>query len=120
MTVAKKRRIRLCKEEGCHNAQTTGGLCRLHYLRNWKAIKEKQQKAAAERLNKYVERMTKQFPDRYVDEIKKDLRSRQFEKQNQTDDDFGDTDEIYRLFNDPEFADELNVIVSELHIEREF
>lgn len=118
MVGAKKTRIRICKEEDCHNSQTTGGYCRLHYLRNWKIIKEKQQKSSAERLNKYVERMTKQFPDRFVEEIKKDLRSRQFDKG--AEDDGGDTDEIYRLFNDPGFNEELNDILHELQVERDF
>ncbi len=68
-------KIKLCIEEGCHNAQTTKDYCRLHYVKNWKLIKEKEQKKAAERLNKYVEGIVKKNPDRYVDAIRRDLKN---------------------------------------------
>lgn len=111
-------KIKICKEEGCHNSQTTTGYCRLHYLKNWKKIKKKAERAAAERLNKYVERMVRQFPDKYVEEIKKDLRTRHFEQQ--MEDEFGDTDAVFRLFNDPNYDEEINQLIHDLKIEKEF
>ena len=111
-------KIKLCKEEGCHNTQTASGYCRLHYLKNWKKLKKKAEKAAAEKLNKYVERMMRQYPNRYVDEIKKDLRTRHFEQQ--VEDEFGETDVIVRLFNDPAYEDDVERLISDLKIEKGF
>lgn len=111
-------KIKFCKESACHNVQTTGGYCRLHYLKNWKKIKRKAQRVSAERLNKYVERMVRQFPDRYVDEIKKDLRTRHFERQ--MEEEFGEPDSIYRLFNDPNYEEEISQLIHELKIEKAF
>ena len=34
-------KIRICKDEDCKNAATTAGFCRLHFLKNWKELKEK-------------------------------------------------------------------------------
>jgi hypothetical protein len=67
--------IKICIEPECKNAQTTENFCRLHYLKNWKRIKEATQKKAAEKLNKYVEGICEKSPDKYVDLIRRDLRS---------------------------------------------
>ncbi len=114
---ASKTRIKICKHEGCHNAQTTDGFCRLHYLRNWRLLKAKQQKAASDRLNKYVERMSKQYPQRFVDEIRKELRSRNFEN---IVEDEGEADEIAAVFNGADFTEEVDQLIAELKIEKEF
>jgi hypothetical protein len=68
-------KIKICIESGCKNAQTTKDYCRLHYLKNWKILKEEEQKKAADRLNKYVEGICKKFPEKYVDVIRRDIRS---------------------------------------------
>lgn len=68
-------RIKICKEAGCKNAQTTKGYCRLHYLKNWKELKSEAQKKAAKRLNNYIEGICRKNPDGYVDSIRKDIRS---------------------------------------------
>ncbi len=52
-----RQRVRICKQEGCSTPQTTGGFCRLHYLQNWKALKEEKAKRAQKNLDRYVERM---------------------------------------------------------------
>jgi hypothetical protein len=36
------RTIKICKEEKCNDMQTTGEYCRLHYIKNWKKLKENQ------------------------------------------------------------------------------
>lgn len=112
-------RIKICKEEGCHNTQTTGGYCRLHYLRHWKQLKKKAERSAADRLNKYVERMMRQFPDRYVDEIKRDLRTRHFERKIEEALP-EEADSVYRLFNDPNYEEEVERLIHDLKIEKEF
>jgi len=62
-------------QENCHNAATTKKYCRLHYLKNWRHIKEAAKQKAAKRLNNYVDRMMNKNPDRYVEDIKKDLKN---------------------------------------------
>ncbi len=57
------RKIKICTEDGCHNAQTSKEYCRLHYLKNWKTIKAEEEKKAAKRLNRYVEGIMKRNPD---------------------------------------------------------
>ena len=57
------RKIKICSEAGCHNAQTTQEYCRLHYMKNWKAIKEKAKQKEAKRLNRYVEGIMRRNPD---------------------------------------------------------
>lgn len=69
------RKVRLCKERGCNNASTTDGFCRFHYLKNWKAIKEKQKKKAVENLNKYIDHIMHKNPSGYVDAIREDLKN---------------------------------------------
>ena len=67
-------KIKICIEQGCKNAQTTKDYCRLHYLKNWKSIKEVAQKKAADRLNKYVDGICNKHPDKYVDVVRRDIR----------------------------------------------
>ncbi|OGQ08374.1 MAG: hypothetical protein A3G32_04030 [Deltaproteobacteria bacterium RIFCSPLOWO2_12_FULL_40_28] len=69
-----KKALKLCKMKDCRNVGTTLGYCRLHYLKNWKKIREQQKKKAAENLNKYVEHIMKKHPDSYVETIKHDLK----------------------------------------------
>lgn len=52
-----RQRVRICKQEGCSTPQTTQGFCRLHYLANWKALREEKAKRAQKNLDRYVERM---------------------------------------------------------------
>ncbi len=113
-------RIKICKEDGCHNAQTTGGYCRLHYLKHWKMIKAEATEKAAKRLNKYVEFMAKKNPDRYIDDIKKELRQRRFEPSGGQGEEAGDVpDLVDRLFGTDE-KEEIEDILKELKIEKDF
>lgn len=113
-------KIRICKEEGCHNSATTGGFCRLHYLKNWKKIKDEKHQRAADRLNKYIERIVEKYPERYVDVLKKEIRSKNFEKA--IEDEFGnmDLDDVYHIFNDPGYQDEIETLIKNLKVEDEF
>ncbi len=52
-----RQRVRICKQEDCNTPQTTQGYCRLHYLQNWKALREEKAKRAQKNLDRYVERM---------------------------------------------------------------
>lgn len=52
-----RQRVRVCKQDDCTETQTTQGFCRLHYLANWKAIREEKERRAQKNLDRYVERM---------------------------------------------------------------
>jgi hypothetical protein len=52
-----RQRVRICKQENCNLPQTTQGFCRLHYLQNWRTLKEEKAKRAQKNLDRYVERM---------------------------------------------------------------
>lgn len=93
-------KIKICMEIDCHNGQTTGGYCRLHYLKNWKIIKEEEKKKSAARLNRYVEGICKRNPDDYLSAVKKDIRSDKIS----TDltEGLGTEDELDSLFSDME------------------
>lgn len=114
-------KIKLCKEKNCHNAQTTEGFCRLHYLRNWKQIKLEKKKKAAKNLNRYVESILKRNPDRYVEEIKKDIRSKDFEER--VEETFGGgeaPEEPFTLFDSNTTDEELEEIISRIKMEKGF
>jgi hypothetical protein len=107
-------RIRICKEEGCKDAATTGGYCRLHYLKNWKRIKNAAKKRAAKKLNRYVESMMKRHPKRYVEAIKEDLKKDRF--RSYEDSGFGDDeeDEADALFGEPNYDEEVRELIEKL------
>lgn len=92
-------KIKICSEPACQNARTTEKFCRLHYLRNWRQIKQDKAEKAAKRLNSYVESMCKKHPDSYLDKIKKDLK----------------TEGVVNEFMDPSaYTDELDEVMEDL------
>lgn len=93
----KTRRVRLCKEKDCRNPTTTMGFCRIHYLKNWKQIKDQQKQKAIQNLNKYIDHIMKKNPDGYVEAIREDLRNYdQFSRK------------VDNYFYDDEFSDVLD------------
>ena len=111
-------RIRICKEKECHNAATTGGFCRLHYLQNWKKIQTDKRKKAAKNLNRYVESILKRHPDRYVEEIKKDIRSHTFHERVERE--FGGEEEPWSLFDAGASDEELEQLIEKIKVEKDF
>jgi hypothetical protein len=109
-------RIRICKEEGCKNAATSGGYCRLHYLKNWKKLKQAEHERAAKKLNRYVESVIRRHPDRYVEIIKKELKSQNFGKL--VDDQFG-YDEEDNVFNEPTYDEDVRELIEKFRKDSE-
>jgi hypothetical protein len=106
-------RIKLCKEPECSDAATTEGYCRLHYLKNWKRLKSDKEERAAKRLNGYIKSVMRRNPDGYMDEIKRDIKSKQFD----SDDSDGSTrDGGASLFDDPAYDEEIDEIIKELNV----
>ncbi len=113
-----KRSIKLCKEEKCHNEQTTLGYCRLHYLKNWKKIREKQRKKAITNLNKYIDHIMKKHPDNYVETIKQDLRDgNRFQ---QKAEEFFSTEEYGDIMEQVDAEHEMQRIVDNIRIDENF
>jgi hypothetical protein len=65
----------VCREVACENLATTGGYCRLHYIKNWKKIKRKESILKEGRLNQYIEELVSKYPDKYIEAIRQDLSS---------------------------------------------
>ncbi len=105
-------RIRICKEEDCHNAATTEGYCRLHYLRHWKKIRDSQRQTAARRLNRYIERVCKENPENYLDVIREDLRDPSFGRE--VDDALNFDDEEGFVFSGAEGEEEIEEMIRRL------
>ena len=116
--ISKMARIKICKEDGCQNAATTKGYCRLHYLRNWRTIKEEERNKAAKRLNSYISSMCKDHPERYMDKIKENIRSSGFEQE--IDKTLGTNREENLLFDDPTYEEEIEKLIEDLKVEKGF
>lgn len=65
----------VCREVACENLATTGGYCRLHYIKNWKKIKRKELILREKKLNQYIEELVAKYPDKYIEAIRQDLAS---------------------------------------------
>jgi hypothetical protein len=65
----------VCREVACEGLSTTGGYCRLHYIKNWKKIKRKEIILRERKLNQYIEELVLKYPDKYIDAIRQDLAS---------------------------------------------
>lgn len=58
------RKIKICIELDCQNAQTAKNYCRLHYLKHHRDIKAEERRKETRRLNRYVEGVIKRGVDR--------------------------------------------------------
>lgn len=65
----------VCRDAACENLSTTGGYCRLHYIKNWKKIKRKEVILKEKKLNQYIEELVSKYPDKYLEAIRQDLSS---------------------------------------------
>jgi hypothetical protein len=63
----------VCREVACEGLSTTGGYCRMHYIKNWKKIKRKDQILKDGKLNQYIEELVAKYPDKYIEAIRQDL-----------------------------------------------
>ncbi|MBI4126310.1 MAG: hypothetical protein HY465_02330 [Deltaproteobacteria bacterium] len=113
-------RIRICKDKECHSAATTEGYCRLHYLRHWKDIRDEKKQKAAKKLNQYIEYICKKHPDHYMEVIKKNLRSRDFDGRvgNLFDDEGSAAPDL--PFTGPDYEEEVEKLIDQLKVEKDF
>ncbi|MBI3544837.1 MAG: hypothetical protein HY075_16315, partial [Deltaproteobacteria bacterium] len=65
----------VCREVACELMATTGGYCRMHYIKNWKKVKRKEMILREKKLNNYIEELVSKYPDKYIEAIRQDLAS---------------------------------------------
>ncbi len=65
----------VCREVACEGLATSGGYCRMHYIKNWKKIKRKELILKEKKLNQYIEELVAKYPDKYIEAIRQDLAS---------------------------------------------
>ncbi len=66
---------RLCRARDCDQAAAVDQYCRFHYLLLWKKIQNRRKILADGKLEKYVDDLTSRYPDKYLEMIRKDLRT---------------------------------------------
>lgn len=66
---------RYCRVKDCDQGSTVDGYCRFHYLLFWKNIQNRKSILAEGKLERYIEELTARYPDKYLDMLRKDLRS---------------------------------------------
>lgn len=66
---------RLCRVRDCDQVSTVDGYCRYHYLLLWKKIQIRKSILLDGKLEKYILDLTIRYPDKYLEAIRKDLRS---------------------------------------------
>ena len=67
---------RYCRVKDCDQAAAVGGgYCRFHYLLFWKNIQNRKKILSEGKLERYVEELTARYPDKYLELLRKDLRS---------------------------------------------
>jgi hypothetical protein len=66
---------RLCRVRDCDQVAGVEGYCRYHYLLLWKKIQVRKSILQDGKLEKYVEDLTSRYPDKFLEMIKKDLKS---------------------------------------------
>jgi len=66
---------RLCKVRDCDQVAAVEVYCRYHYLLLWKKIQIRKQILNDDKLVKYIEDLTTRYTDKFLDVMKKDLKT---------------------------------------------
>lgn len=66
---------RYCRVKDCDQVATVDGYCRFHYLLYWKKIQVRKKILTEGKLERYIEELTARYPDKFLDMLRKDLRS---------------------------------------------
>lgn len=64
-----------CRVRDCDQAASVESYCRYHYLLLWKKIQVRRKILTDGKLERYVEELTSRYPDKFLEMIRKDLRS---------------------------------------------
>jgi len=66
---------KLCRSRDCDQISTVDGYCRYHYLLFWKNIQVRKKILQDGKLSRYIEELTSRYPDKFLEMIRRDLRS---------------------------------------------
>lgn len=66
---------RYCRSRDCDQVGIVDGYCRFHYLLFWKKIQVRKKILADGKLKRYVEELTARYPDKFLEMIRRDLRT---------------------------------------------
>ncbi|MFM8270247.1 MAG: hypothetical protein ACKN9V_08675 [Pseudomonadota bacterium] len=70
---ATDKKEKTCSVASCKKEASSQGYCRLHYISNWKHIRFNEKVKAERRLNAYVDRIAKKYPQDFLEKIKETL-----------------------------------------------
>ncbi len=66
---------RFCRVRDCDQLAAVDGYCRYHYLLYWKKIQIRKKILTEGKLERYIEELTARYPDKFLEILRKDLRS---------------------------------------------
>lgn len=66
---------RYCRATDCDQIGLVDGYCRYHYLYFWKKIQNRKKILADGKLDRYIEELTARYIDKFVEILRKDLRT---------------------------------------------
>lgn len=66
---------RFCRVKDCDQVASVDTYCRYHYLLYWKKIQVRKKILSEGKLERYIEELTARYPDKFLDMLRKDLRS---------------------------------------------
>lgn len=66
---------RYCRTKDCDQLSAVDGYCRYHYLLFWKKIQVRKKILSEGKLERYIEELTARYPDKFLDMLRKDLKS---------------------------------------------
>ena len=66
---------RYCRVKDCDQISMVDGYCRYHYLLFWKKIQVRKKILSEGKLERYIEELTARYPDKYLEMLRKDLKS---------------------------------------------
>ena len=66
---------RYCRVRDCDRLAEVDGYCRYHYILLWKNIQIRRGILQEGKLERYIEELTARYPDKFLEILKKDLRT---------------------------------------------
>lgn len=66
---------RFCRVRDCDQLAVVEAYCRYHYLLHWKKIQTRKKILTEGKLERYIEELTARYPDKFLEMLRKDLRS---------------------------------------------
>ncbi len=66
---------RFCRVRDCDQLAVVEAYCRYHYLLHWKKIQVRKKILTEGKLERYIEELTARYPDKFLEMLRKDLRS---------------------------------------------